>query len=343
MAAPVVTRSQTNLQTGREQTNHEAEVIEPSKTTVQSEREPDEPRNMRQLVVAAHLFGARCRSLVDSGATLSFVSEEFLKKKLNPRPKLVDSNVEIILGNGEQAESKGMIKNAQIYLKGVGLDIELHVLPLPSTIDVILGTLFLARHKAQICIAGQFVSFSCIDKSNARPLRKTVAGVATLMAELPDIDTLGEAWPELEHRLVALHDPKRKRQKGIYQQVTDNEASTIEIVSTEQLQHEISVQEQRTTKALKSNKEPPETYVMTIGQAMNKLDRGDDNPRSNMDRGGSNSWHRPRSFELRNSDLEYEAIPQPRRSSLQRQIRSKRLREEKWQEKEKVVVRNMDI
>ena len=112
-----------------------------------------------RMLIDIEINNVPARALVDTGATLSCVSTDFLNKcnLNNVSINLVKSANPVVVkvADARTYRSLASIDNATIKFKGnVGLNVTLHTMPLPNKIDVLLGTDFLSEHKARIDFNG---------------------------------------------------------------------------------------------------------------------------------------------------------------------------------------------
>eukprot|EP01050_Picozoa_sp_SAG11_P029900 SAG11_NODE_8609_length_995_cov_4.469866_2_plen_164_part_00 len=108
--------------------------------------------------------------------------------RLKPKPKLVPSEIEIVLGNGDVQRSKGKFTTRVIRLQSIPLDVTFYIMELPSkSFTAILGETFMYRHKAILNIYNRTISFAVEEllRESKETTRKQVAGVATLLHQLP--------------------------------------------------------------------------------------------------------------------------------------------------------------
>ncbi len=122
------------------------ETTDPT-TLVQSEDKEPNSHPSRQLVISGFVIGDKqpIRLLCDSGASVDFCAPE-IYERLNPKPTLTPSKVEIVLGNGDIQESSESFKT-QVILQSVPLDVTFYIMELPSkSFQAILGETFMFRH-----------------------------------------------------------------------------------------------------------------------------------------------------------------------------------------------------
>eukprot|EP01050_Picozoa_sp_SAG11_P013374 SAG11_NODE_1557_length_4684_cov_3.766194_5_plen_122_part_00 len=99
-------------------------------------------------------------------------------------------------------------------------------------------------------------------------------GVAAVGKALPRNREEGNDWTRITSTMIPLEEHKDKRQRKEnelrWPLFADEDSSTIEIVNSQKLRHEMDVQCNRATKAQKSKTEPPEAYVVTIQEILNR-------------------------------------------------------------------------
>eukprot|EP01050_Picozoa_sp_SAG11_P001767 SAG11_NODE_81_length_17673_cov_7.702572_15_plen_225_part_00 len=185
--APAMTRLAKALQ--RDNDEDETE-IDPQKTDmsnmVQSENLEPKEHTSRQLVISGFVLGdnTEIRMLCDSGASVDFCAPE-VYERLRPKPKLIPLKIEIVLGNGDIQQSSGSFKTKAI-LQQIPSDVTFYIMELPSKwFAAILGETFMYRHKAILNVYNRSISFAVEERSTKEGKRKHVAGVATMISELP--------------------------------------------------------------------------------------------------------------------------------------------------------------
>ena len=102
-----------------------------------------------QMMLRGMVAGALVDCVVDTGAELSFISEEFLKK-VQVAPGDAEEHVEVELATGVIAKVVGQVKLRTVF-KSLPCTHTYQVLPtLAGGCDVLLGLDFLTRHKSVI-------------------------------------------------------------------------------------------------------------------------------------------------------------------------------------------------
>eukprot|EP01050_Picozoa_sp_SAG11_P024141 SAG11_NODE_5058_length_1677_cov_1.302915_2_plen_227_part_00 len=132
-----------------------------------------------QITVQGYLGNVKVIASLDTGASVSFASEEVMRK-MKPSPKIIKQSLEIVLGDASVKESKGKICSP-LTLNGVQLSGEFNILTLPTQhFNVILGNDFLIRHSCQLCLRTGNVSFTCQYKGHAGETRQQINGLSTI-------------------------------------------------------------------------------------------------------------------------------------------------------------------
>eukprot|EP01050_Picozoa_sp_SAG11_P025275 SAG11_NODE_5649_length_1496_cov_2.236936_2_plen_305_part_00 len=191
--APAITRSMRNsMQKDDDEETHIDPSTDDMTNMVQSENLEPNTHISRQLIISRFIAGDKQQicMLCDSGASVDFCAPE-VYERLNPRPELQPSKIEIVLGNGDIQESSGSF-TTKVILQSIPLDVTFHIMELPSkSFTAILGETFMYRHKAILNIFQRSISFAVEEKVTKEATRKQVAGVAAMLSQLPTAtDTL---------------------------------------------------------------------------------------------------------------------------------------------------------
>ena len=103
--------------------------------------------SQKQFILQGSIGSIRVRILVDTGATISFVSSKLIPR-LVPRPEVLKSELSIIMGNGSAQDTDHYVA-VDLVLLETAFWAKLHLLELPPTFDVIVGTDWLTAHNVQ--------------------------------------------------------------------------------------------------------------------------------------------------------------------------------------------------
>ena len=121
-----------------------------------------------RMLVDVTVEGVPARALVDTGATLSCVSIDFIDRCYSNRCGLkVNSSEPVVVkvADDRAYRSMGSVEGAKLTFNGrEGLECKLFTMPLPNKIDIILGTDFLCKHKARIQFEGNGARVSIDDQ-----------------------------------------------------------------------------------------------------------------------------------------------------------------------------------
>ena len=108
-----------------------------------------------RMLVDIMINNVPARALIDTGATLSCISTDFIDKcnhnNVSIKTSFTADPVVVRVADDRVYRSLASVENAKIKFVGnVGLSVSLHTMPLPNKIDVLLGTDFLSEHRAKI-------------------------------------------------------------------------------------------------------------------------------------------------------------------------------------------------
>ena len=91
----------------------------------------------KQFILSGSIGDRRVRVLVDTGATISFISKS-LVPQLKPKPEVLRSELSIMMGTGETRDTDHYV-NADLILNNATLPAKFHLLELPPAFDAIAG------------------------------------------------------------------------------------------------------------------------------------------------------------------------------------------------------------
>ena len=97
-----------------------------------------------QFIVIGSIGNQRVRILVDTGATISFISST-LVPTLTPKPEVKTSELSVVLGNNETQDTDHYV-DVPLTIHNCSLPASLHLLQLPTAFDVIAGLDWLSHH-----------------------------------------------------------------------------------------------------------------------------------------------------------------------------------------------------
>ncbi|XP_073133769.1 uncharacterized protein [Henckelia pumila] len=108
------------------------------------EVDPDTTLVTGRILVA----GVATRALLDSGATHSFISEAFTRKRGIECEDLI-GGLTVTIPSGEELSTRRMVRNLEILLQGQSVIADLIVLPMPE-FDLILGMDWMTKNAVVI-------------------------------------------------------------------------------------------------------------------------------------------------------------------------------------------------
>ena len=122
-----------------------------------------------RMIVHVFVAGIACSALIDTGATVSAVSHRFLERHHHVpalRPEH-HRGISVTVADNRSCQSLSSLPSAPITLTdGVSYDSSLITLPLPSGIDLLLGTDWLNAHRASIHFNGAAAATISVGSSN---------------------------------------------------------------------------------------------------------------------------------------------------------------------------------
>lgn len=143
--------------------------------------------NNGQMIINGTTSGKEVRILVDTGASISFVSKKFIKSH-DLHTENCDE-MQIRLGDNSTAMVRRIYKDILYLGDDIPFEVEFYVMPdLPSTFDVILGMDWMIKHDAWIHPATGRVSavleekehmFNFIDLSESRQVSEPAREIRT--------------------------------------------------------------------------------------------------------------------------------------------------------------------
>ena len=101
-----------------------------------------------QFIVIGGIGNQRVRILVDTGATISFISST-LVPTLTPKPEVKKSELSVVLGNNETQDTDHYV-DVPLTIHNCSLPASLHLLQLPTAFDVIAGLDWLSQHDSHV-------------------------------------------------------------------------------------------------------------------------------------------------------------------------------------------------
>lgn len=104
-----------------------------------------------QMIVNCEIQGHPARCLIDTGATISCVSVDFVHRSLDQSQLSTSrSPLPITVADGSCYQSTSCLNAAKLTIHSKDFIVDLHSMPLPPKIDALLGTNFLSLHHASI-------------------------------------------------------------------------------------------------------------------------------------------------------------------------------------------------
>ena len=132
----------------------------------------------KQFLVEGSIGDQRIRILIDTGATISFISRSIVKV-LTPKLTVKSSELSIVLGNGDSQDSDHYV-DAEMRLKHQPFESRLQLLDLPTTFDVIVGMDWLTRYDGRVNARAR-----TLEVTTAMGMRVIVAGFGAISSGLP--------------------------------------------------------------------------------------------------------------------------------------------------------------
>ena len=103
------------------------------------------------MIVDCHIQGQPARCLIDTGATMSCVSADFIRRNVRTsNMSTLRQSVNITVADGSTCKSASCLRAANLRIHSAEYSIDLHEMPLPPKIDALLGTDFLSQNQASI-------------------------------------------------------------------------------------------------------------------------------------------------------------------------------------------------
>ena len=114
----------------------------------------------KQFLVEGSIGDQRIRILIDTGATISFISRSIVKV-LTPKLTVKSSELSIVLGNGDSQDTDHYVDTV-MRLKHQPFESRLQLLDLPTTFDVIVGMDWLTRYDGRVNARARTLELSLI-------------------------------------------------------------------------------------------------------------------------------------------------------------------------------------
>lgn len=108
-------------------------------------------------IVEAVLEGHLIRLLVDTGASISFVADHWLKAVNISNDKLVatESDMVVRLGDASTSPVNRVLEQAEFVLAGFSTETDFHVLALPTGFDAVLGLDYMDKYQVVLDVANK--------------------------------------------------------------------------------------------------------------------------------------------------------------------------------------------
>ena len=113
-----------------------------------------------QFIVAGSIGDQRVRILVDTGATISFITSA-LVPMLRPKPEVKKSELSVVLGNSETQDTDHYVE-VPLTIHSCVLPASLHLLALPNAFDIIVGLDWLALHDSHVHVRARSLEITIV-------------------------------------------------------------------------------------------------------------------------------------------------------------------------------------
>ena len=164
----------------------------------------------KQFILSGSIGDRLVRVLVDTGATISFISKN-LVARLKPTPEVLKSELSVMMGNGETHDTNHYVE-VDLVLDNTSLPGKFHLLELPPAFDAIAGLDWLSKHGVHIHARARTVTIEGAEGSVGK--RINVAGCAAISHGLPT-RMEGTDWGDLQHTLCYLDPTVDVRKDGM--------------------------------------------------------------------------------------------------------------------------------
>ena len=180
----------------RDQENHESSPMRP----FMSQGDP------AQFIVAGSIGDQRVRILVDTGATISFITSA-LVPMLRPKPEVKKSELSVVLGNSETQDTDHYVE-VPLTIHSCVLPASLHLLALPNAFDIIVGLDWLALHDSHVHVRARSLE---ITNSVGKRIQVAACGGSCPDCREERRPSSGDTWPRLYASYNLQPRPGRRR------------------------------------------------------------------------------------------------------------------------------------
>ena len=160
-----------------------------------------------QFIVAGSIGDQRVRILVDTGATISFITSA-LVPMLRLKPEVKKSELSVVLGNSETQDTDHYVE-VPLTIHSCVLPANLHLLQLPNAFDIIVGLDWLALHDSHVHVRAR-----SLEITNSVGKRILVAACGGVMSGLPRREPSVE-WGHLATTLCFLQPTTATRKASL--------------------------------------------------------------------------------------------------------------------------------
>ena len=160
-----------------------------------------------QFIVAGSIGDQRVNILVDTGATISFITSSIVPM-LTPAPEVRKSELSVVLGNSETQDTDHYV-SVPLTIHSCALPANLHLLQLPEAFDVIVGLDWLALHDSHVHVRAR-----SLEITNSVGKRILVAACGGVMSGLPRREPSVE-WGHLATTLCFLQPTTATRKASL--------------------------------------------------------------------------------------------------------------------------------
>ena len=149
-----------------------------------------------RMMLTGQLGAKTIRVLVDTGATLSAISSEWLTRNPTVCADMVESavNVPVELADSRTVQVSRAIRDAPVCLgpSDEHRSVDLHVMPLPTRCDVLLGTDFLMRHHAHTSFSDGAAALGFASGCAPVPAKSFSRGASAVGSSLSFLSVVGD-------------------------------------------------------------------------------------------------------------------------------------------------------
>ena len=191
-----------------------------------------------QFIVIGSIGNQRVRILVDTGATISFISST-LVPTLTPKPEVERSELSVVLGNSETQDTDHYV-DVPLMIRNCSLPARLHLLQLPTAFDVIAGLDWLSQHDSHVHVRAR-----SLEITNSVGKRILVAACGGVMSGLPKRGTSCE-WGHLTNTLCFLQPTLANAEQASHRNTHERferDMSHVDVKTRKDFDHELRTAE----------------------------------------------------------------------------------------------------